>query len=377
MLRFLLKMALLAWVGFLILLLAMFTIGKTAPDSSKLAFFQQRLDATETDYWRLDLFTGIAFKDSYSGFIFFPDGLQAALSHVLAVLGDANYNNVSELNLYSRDLSFVTRYPSRSYTMILAGDYIFTYDNGNQWRRIAIPGGDLESFGRRPNLENVRVSPDGQWIAGRIYTGTILFINALDGRTYEIPDACCLQWSPDSQWFMVSRFSYPTIFIYRSDDGTQHPSFPPHIAASFSRWSYDGESILFYRSGSLLSSIDLGTNEIHAYPNQAEAYELACLSPNQRYILTWDFETKDYHTSLALEDLETGQSLWSLPRRNFSNSPQCLWSADSRYLVFYSFVSNNGLSEERIFFIDSQANASWDLYPENLSSLPFYLHIPD
>jgi WD40 repeat protein len=375
MLRFLLKMAFLAWFSLVLLLLATLTIGKSTLEISKIAFFRQEFDGT--DYWRLDLFTGVAFKDEYTGLIFIPNDFQSPLPHFLSVIGDANYYNVSEVNLYTQELSFVAYYPSRGYNMLLAGDYIFTYDLASQWRRIYIPSGDLDYFGRFPTLSNPQVSPDGQWLAGRIYTGNMLFIHVLDGRTYEIPNACCVQWSPDNQWFILSSLSSSAISVYRSEDGTQHLGFPQNLPASFSRWSYDGQAIIFYRSGSFLSSIELSTNEFHDYPNRAEAYELACLSPNQRYILTWDFETKDYHTSLALEDLETGQRLWSLPRRNFSNSPQCVWSTDSRYLAFYAFVTNNGRHEERIFFIDTQNNASWDVYPANLSGEPVYLHIPD
>lgn len=375
MLRFLLKLMILAWLSFVLILLVPLNLGRTAPEISKLAFFVQKFDGS--DYWRLDMFTGVSFKDNYSSRIFIPEINQSPILHFLAVTSDANYSYVSEVNLYNQEERYLMRYPARAHRLVLAGDFVFTADDSGQWRRIHIPDGRVTGFRRRPNIDNINVSPDRNWIAGHTSSNNLVFIHVLDGRSYEIPAACCVQWSPDSQWFLVSSINAPTITVFRSEDGALHPSFPPDMPAQSARWSDDGQAIFYYESGGFLHSIDLSTNEILEYPNEAEAYQLDCLSPNQRYLLGWKFESQEYNTTLALEDLETGERLWRLPRRSFSGLPQCVWSEDSRYLAFYVAASRRGQRSEAFFLIDTWNQGRWRLFPENMLESPVYLHIPD
>jgi hypothetical protein len=253
-------------------------------------------------------------------------------------------------------------------------------DYANHWTRIYIPTAEMTVFGDYPNLHNLRTSPDGQWLAGAV-NEYMLFINLFDNRSYEIPNVSSnIQWSPDSQWFLAWPALSPSndvgINVFSSADGTPHPSFPQNLTANSARWSPDSQAIYFHMNDSL-SRIALDTNEIYEYPNQADDFELECLSPNERYVLSWDFQTTNYYVNLALEDLQTGERIWWLPRRNFSGFPQCLWSDDSRYLIFYSTVVRNGLQAKRFFFIDTLDQRSWNLELENLSFEPIYLHFPE
>jgi hypothetical protein len=360
MIRFLGNCLFLIYLAWMLLLLLMQGIGKTAPEISKIAFFKERPDGTGTDYWRLDVLSGIAFPDSYQSRLFLPQGPQSPIEHPLSITGDANYFYVSEVNLYTREESYVTWYPSRGYNILLAGDYIFTYDLASVWRRVEIATGDLEYFGRQLNMSDIRVSPDGQWLAGRIYTNNWQVLNVLGGISYEIEPFAFMTWSPNSRWILVG--NYQTASVLNTEDGSVLIS---EIPARLATWSSDGESLLIENQGRL-SILSIETGETVQYPDYFSFYWLQCLSPDKRYILSHD----DRNVSLLNLEAQTSQSLFPLPA---STTIQCFWSDYSRYLLFYLHSAVN----ERFYFLDIQSNSRLDLYPQHLPSDPFYLHIPD
>jgi hypothetical protein len=360
MMRFLGNCLFLIYLAWMLLMLLMQGIGKTAPEISKIAFFKERTDGTGTDYWRLDVLSGIAFPDSYQSRLFLPQSGLATLEHVLSVTGDANYFYVSEVNLYTREASYVTWYPSRGYNILLAGDYIFTYDLASVWRRVEIATGDLDYFGRVLNMRDMRVSPDGQWLAGRIYTNNWQVLSILGETSYEIEPYAFMTWSPNSRWILVG--NYQTASVLNTDDGSVVMS---EIPARLATWSSDGESLLIENQAQL-SILSIPTGETVYYPDQFSFYWLQCLSPDKRHILSHD----DRHAFLLNLETQTSQSLFPLPA---STTINCFWSEDSRYLLFYRHSTAN----ERFYFLDTQNNNRLDLYPQHLPSEAFYLHIPD
>jgi hypothetical protein len=358
MLRFLLKIITTAWFIVMLCLLATHNFGKTAPEISKVAFVSQEIEGS--DYWRLDLFTGVAFKDEYSERIFVPEIYQGALPHFLAVRSDANYSYVSDLNLYNQQQRYLTRYPARDHFLVLAGDFVFIVDRVNQWRRFHTLNPRLTGFGLHPNLSGIRVSPDGQWIAGQVYTLNWMVINAENGSSYEIEPYAYMIWSPNSQWFLVG--NYQTASVLNAADGS---IVLGDIPARLATWSSDGQSLVIQYQGRLVL-LDVASGETTFTSTHASSFWLQCLSPNRRYILSHDNQT------LRLLDVAANTSQWEMPLEDPAVI-LCEWSADNRYLRFY-IISDQF---ERFFLVDTWTRWAWDSYPATLPTAPVYLHIPE
>jgi WD40 repeat protein len=378
MLRFLLKMALLAWVGFLILLLAMLTIGKTAPDSIKIALFSQDIEATS--YWHLDLYTGIAFKDSYSPRLLVNSIDSVAfnpVSHFLTLESTATDVAVYELDLSSRERRYIASYPVNNHYIVLEGDFLFivefaggTYD----WTRIDIPSRRSELFLEDTELSNLSLSHDESWLSG-INRNQLLFINMIDSSSYTLSGYCCILWSPDSQWYIAAHENSAGLISVLNARGEAHPLLPKSFSAPEPFWSSDSQSIFFVRDNHL-ASISLQTGEIREYPTKAQGFQTNCLAPNERYLIIYDA------IGLTLIDIETGAEI---SRFNHSSGHVriCLWSEDSRYLLSYiATPAPNSLATaahhwQTFVVFDTLRGNYWSLYPENLLVMPFYIYFPD
>jgi WD40 repeat protein len=382
MLSFLLKFITIAWFAFIIFLLAILNLGRTAPEISKIAFFTQEFDST--DYWRLDLLTGVAFKDEYSSsfLINILDNVKnVPLRHIITIIQDANMNRIYEVNLNSRELRHIGDYPATAHYAILAGDYIFPIDYANgsyDWTRIHISSRRSDFFLEDTYMISSRVSPDSRWLAGSVSGGEHLFINMLDASRYHIYGYCCIAWSPDGTWYIATHSSREYVSVLNADTGEHHPLLPLRFSARNAYWTRDSQAILFQNEGHL-SSISLLTGAIEQYPVTGGNFWTACLSPSQRYILT------SSDSQLSLIDIETGQEFWRL-NHNFRRASNCFWSDDSRYLALHvvtDAIDNSGSRPvmrsnwQGYFLIDIVNQRYSELSPENLPTLPIYMHIPD
>jgi hypothetical protein len=380
MLRFLLRLTMLAWLCFIGLMLVMLGIGKTAPEISKIAFFEQ--ETLGTPYWRLDLFTGVSFEDRYEASVWITELdriFNNPIEHFLTIDRRVNYYRVYENHLDTHEISFIGEYAPPEYgDVLLAGDYLFFYyHEDGLWMRINLENGTTENFHFGLFGDFHQISPDGNWIARRV-NNNYHFVNVEDGRGYQAPIYREIRWSPDSKWYIAAYYeaeqAKQVFSVLSTEDGSSHPNLPASIAAENTLWSDDGQSIIFDNSNEL-SSISLQTAEIHPFGFAAENYWLTCLSPNQGFIISYD------SAGTYLHDTESGEQIWSLIEP-FSFALRCYWSEDSRYLVIYNYLNiptglgTNNL-KERFLVIDTASRSSWDLYPRALPRLPIYLHIPD
>jgi hypothetical protein len=257
----------------------------------------------------------------------------------------------------------VMHYPRRGYDLLLVGDFALTVDSANLWRRTDILSRDISGLGRYSNLSLPEASPDGKWVAGRIYNDNCLFVNVLDGRSYEIGRYVYMNWSPDGQHYLVGDYGH--VSILNAEDGSFHPTFTSRIPARWATWSDDGQYLIMEKDNRL-SMLSM-TGERQDYPFSYGFYWLQCLSPDNRYILSFG------GGQLHLLEIATGINHWNFDSE--SGAVNCTWSADSRYLFFYLRTTVD--ERERFFLVDTRSYASWDLYPSNLPSDPSYLHIPD
>lgn len=382
MMRVLLKFITIAWFAFIVFLLASHNFGKAAPDVSKIAFFTQEFDSS--DYWRLDLLTGVSFKDEYSSSFLInilDNAKTVPLRHIITIIQDANMNRIYEVNLNSRELRHIGDYPAMAHYAILAGDFIFpiNYTSGRyDWTRIHISSRRSDLFLENTYMISSRVSPDSRWLAGSLSGGEHLFINLLDASTYRISGYCCIAWSPDSQWYIATHSSREYISVLNADTGEYHPLLPERFTALHAYWSRDSQAILF-QNGNHLASISLLTGAIEEYPVTGGNFWTACSSPNQVYILT------SSEGQLSLIDIETGREFWRL-HHSFRRASNCFWSDDSRYLALHvvaDALDNSGSrtvmrsSWQGYFLIDIVSQSYSELSPENLPTLPIYMHIPE
>lgn len=378
MLRVLLKIGVSLWLFAIISLFIMLSLGKTAPDVSTIAFFSQEIGGT--DYWRVDLFTGVAFKDSYSPRILVSSIDSYAfnpLLHFLTLENQGDEYAIYEVNLETQERQYIHSYPNRNNYIVLEGDYLFIVDftGGNyDWTRIDLLSGENSSFLENTSLESPEISPDGRWLAG-IKRHEHIVINMETASSYELSGYCCILWSPDSQWYIAAHENSAGLISVVSANGAAHPLLPESFLAPMSRWSNDSQSIIF-QNGNRLASVSLQTGEILEYPTEAQSFHSDCFAPNQKYIIGYN------ETELILLDVETGAELWRL-NHDFSGLPACFWSEDSRYLAMHisarelDALGNLPVYWQRFVFIDTQTGNHWSLYPEILPTMPFYTHIPD
>jgi hypothetical protein len=371
MLRLLLKLIGLLCLAFVLLIALMNGIGKTAPKISTVTFFSQEINGT--DYWRLDLFTGVAFKDHYSNRILVSSVDSVAFNPVtrflqLEALGEEFA--IYEINLRTQEHRYIASYPARNHYIVLEGDFVFTVDfvgGSYDWTKIDIPSRVAEPFLVDTSLENLMLSPDEHWLSGSRLRDH-LFINMLDGSQYAISGYCCIIWSPDSQWYIAAHENTAGIISVLSAEGQPHPLLPESFLAPDPHWANDSQAI-FFQQQNHLASISLQTGVISEYVPTVPSFLTQCIAPNEAYILVYN------DTELALIDIETGAERWQ--DENSSGWPVCFWSEDSRYLLLHISQRQSLVNGQRFVFIDTLSGNSWELYPEALPINPIYVHIPE
>jgi eukaryotic-like serine/threonine-protein kinase len=199
------------------------------------------------------------------------------------------------------------------------------------------------------SVTDVSFSRDGKWAAYTTIPDLTLWRSRVDGRdrlqlTYPPAAATLSTWSPDGTQisYIALRAGKPSkIFLVSSQGGQPEELLPEKVGEVDATWSPDGTQLAFGRVSSMntgtidVQMVDMKTRKVSTFPGSKGLFSPRW-SPDGRYLAAVSVEGSH---NLMLYDFQTKQ--WSQWMTDASNIDYGYWSADSRYIYYDNFATNN------------------------------------
>jgi eukaryotic-like serine/threonine-protein kinase len=225
------------------------------------------------------------------------------------------------------------------------------------------------------SASDLSFSRDGKWVAYTTIPELTLWRSRVDGSeplqlTYPPAAATLPTWSPDgTQIAYVSlEVGKPSkIFLVSPQGGPPEALLPENVSEVDASWSPDGTQLAFGRRSSMntgtieIHLMDMKTSQVSAFPGSKGLFSPRW-SPDGRYLAAINAEGS--HKLMLYEFRTQKWSEW-LADADDVNYPH--WSADSRYMVFDNFATDNPKCH-RVKVGDAHSE---DLF--SLNGLPRYL----
>jgi eukaryotic-like serine/threonine-protein kinase len=199
------------------------------------------------------------------------------------------------------------------------------------------------------SASDVSFSRDGKWVTYTTVPELTLWRSRVDGSerlqlTYPPAVATLPSWSPDgTQIAYVSlEVGKPSkIFLVSAQGGPPEALLPESVSEVDATWSPDGTQLAFGRVSSMntgtidIQMVDMKTRQVSTFPGSKGLFSPRW-SPDGRYLAAINAEGS--HKLMLYEFRTQKWSEW-LADADDVNYPY--WSADSRYIYFDNFVTEN------------------------------------
>jgi serine/threonine protein kinase/Tol biopolymer transport system component len=199
------------------------------------------------------------------------------------------------------------------------------------------------------SASDVAFSPDGKWVTYVGVPDSTLWRSRVDGSerlqlTYPPAAAALPAWSPDGTQvaYTSTQAGKPSkIFLVSAQGGPPEELLPENLGEIDATWSADGAQLVFGRISVLntgtkdIQLVDMKTRLASTLPGSTGLFSPRW-SPDGRYLVA---STVEGSKKLMLYDFRTQKwSEWATEAASFSYPH---WSADSRYVYYDNFPSDN------------------------------------
>ena len=199
------------------------------------------------------------------------------------------------------------------------------------------------------SASDVAFSRDGNWAAYVAVPGNTLWRSRIDGSerlqlTYPPAAATLPVWSPDGTQiaYISAEFGKPwKIFLVSAQGGSPEELLPEQVGEVDAAWSPDGAQLAFGRISSMntgtvdIQLVDMKTRQTSTLPGSKGLFSPRW-SPDGRYLAAMSVEGSK---KLMLYDFRTQK--WSEWLTESDNFDYPYWSADSRYIYYDNFTTDN------------------------------------
>src|SRR6202140_3814027 len=199
------------------------------------------------------------------------------------------------------------------------------------------------------SASDVAFSRDGKWVAYSSVPDNTLWRSRVDGSerlqlTYPPTAASLPSWSPDGTQiaYISAQYGKPwKIFLLPAQGGSPEELLPEQVGEADVSWSAAGGQLAFGRISSMnngtvdLQLVDMKTRQTSTLPGSKGLFSPRW-SPDGRYLAAMSVEGSK---KLMLYDFRTQKwSEWFTESDNFDYP---YWSADSRYIYYDNFATDN------------------------------------